>query len=133
MMKKLLMAIFVSLFIVVSVFPQELIGSRLKYEITGTGNNYCRIRITDVFAGNDNYNLTYYNFKIEKNVSDIYDIYADRGKIGTANLFSDDFPDIIAKYILKTCVEFRHTSEWERLAYTIGNKISQYVKSFHRR
>jgi hypothetical protein len=67
----------------------------LKYEVivSHTGNKY--FRIIDIFAENDNYQLTHYNFTVQKNASDIYDIYADRGKIGTANLYSNDFSDII--------------------------------------
>jgi hypothetical protein len=119
----------------------ELFGSRLKYEIK-TDYSYCRFRITDVFAINDNYNLVEYRFHIEKNVGDIYDIrshvyeylesweYSYTNHIGTANVYSNDFSDIIVKDILKNCAKYRHTSEWSTYSKIIADEISSYVKIF---
>jgi len=128
-MRKSMVILFVLFIAVFSVFAQEQIGTRLKYEVLGTAYSYAfdyNFRITDVYATN-----WQYSFSFKRSVGNIFDIYVKAGsqKLNTAELYSDDFQNIIIKYITSTATEGGGNAEWSIYASTIANKIAGLIKS----
>ena len=127
-MKKFRVILFVLFVAVSSVFAQEQIGNRLKYEVLGpsyNGSDYC-FRIMDVYATE-----WVYVFSFDKSVNTIFDIYvySRRQKISTAELYSDDFQNVIIQYITSTAKEGGGNAEWIQYASTIANKMAGHIKS----
>ena len=112
-----------------SVSSQELIGARLKYEVVSARTGNCSVRITDIYDTN----WVYY-FVVRHNINDIYDIYAYGGdkKVGTANLYTEEFTGLIINYIRTTSEQLGGHSEWKTYASTIAEKIEELMKSQHR-
>ncbi|MDR2500044.1 MAG: hypothetical protein LBD37_03050 [Treponema sp.] len=131
-MKKTLFSLSLIMIASAACFSRELIGSRLKYEIRGGSERRFVAEIGDVYE--DGWG---YQFSIQHNVADIYDIFATsiyfHRKIGAADLYSQDFPEVISRYIIRTSQEGNHSPEWRQYASAIAARITQYVKGFHRR
>jgi hypothetical protein len=128
-MKKFMVILFVLFITVFSVFAQEQIGTRLKYEVLSPNhyiNHYdYNFRITDVYATD-----WVYSFSFRRSVNTIFDIYyGDYKKNNTAELYSDDFQNIIIQYITSTARDANGNAEWIQYASTIANKMAVYIKA----
>jgi len=115
MKKLLLVLLFFSLSF--SVFSQEQIGDRLRYEVRSG-----QIWITDV------YDKKSINIRFQQAINYTFYIYNYYDQIGTANIHSNEFTLFITQFITSWSLRNGGDNEWRQNAALIANKITSYIR-----
>ena len=121
-----------------SVFSQEQLGSRLRYDFGGTiYGSVHQFSITDVYDGK------VVTFFIKKEMNDVFSIdyvdlhyrnllaYPKKILIGTAELHSTGFIRIIDDHINTLAETHIINLDWENYTAEIARKISDYFNVFY--
>ena len=119
MKKLLLILIFINL--TLSVFSQEQIGDRLRYEVRSG-----QIWITDVFD-NDKTIIFYFGRAINNNIY----IYFNHSRVGTINIYTRNFKPFITQHITSWSASNGGHAEWRQYVSQITDRITIDVRNMY--
>ena len=117
-MKKMFFMFLLLQFALPAFSQNPQISTRLRFEV-----RYGNITITDV------YDYKYITFSFEKAMNYTFYIYYFNNRVGTADIYTNDFPQFIARYITSWSINNGGNDEWRQYASVIADRITQDIRN----